>query len=137
MCWWIIGVVLVDKIVLVDFFRCPSPASQVAAITATDKRQRISCGESLLLIVESEKRGGGKSFVGTTRFPSGRKGKQVDVRIGVFGKKVGQFTSKHMTPGVRSESGVGKKGGIQGMEEERASGVGGEAKRTNTATSGR
>ena len=70
----------------------PLTASQVTAITATDKRQRISCGESLLLIVESEKRGGGKSFVGTTRFPSGRKGKQVDVRIGVFVKKVGQFT---------------------------------------------
>ena len=72
----------------------PFTASQVAAITATDKRQRISCGESLLLIVESEKRGGGKSFVGTTRFPPGRKGKQVDVRIGVFGKKDGQFTLK-------------------------------------------
>ena len=72
----------------------PLTASQVAAITATDKRQRISCGESLLLIVESEKRGGGKSFVGTTRFPPGRKGKQVDVRIGVFGKKFGQFTLK-------------------------------------------
>ena len=72
----------------------PLTASQVSAIKATSKRQRISCGNSLLLIVEAETRGGGKSFVGTTRFPPGRGGKQVDVRIGVYGKKVGQFTLK-------------------------------------------
>ena len=47
----------------------PLTASQVSALKPTSKRQRISCGNSLLLIVESESRGGGKSFVGTTRFP--------------------------------------------------------------------
>ena len=72
----------------------PLTASQVSAFKATSKRERISCGNSLLLIVEAETRGGGKSFVGTTRFPPGRGGKQVDVRIGVYGKKVGQFTLK-------------------------------------------
>lgn len=72
-------------------------ASQVSALKPTHKRQRVSCGNSLLLIVEpikSDGKGGGKSFVGTTRFPPGRGGKQVDVRIGVYGKKSGQFTLK-------------------------------------------
>ena len=75
----------------------PSPPHKLPPSLRRISVSGISCGESLLLIVESEKRGGGKSLVGTTRFPSGRKGKQVDVRIGVFGKKAGQFTLKCCT----------------------------------------
>ena len=32
--------------------------------------------------------------MGTTRFPPGRSGKQVDVRIGVYGKGAGKWTLK-------------------------------------------
>ena len=39
-------------------------ASQVSALKPTSKRQRFPVASSLLLIVESESRGGGKSFVG-------------------------------------------------------------------------
>ena len=81
-CWWIAEMALSD--------------SQVRAIKATNKRQTISVGDSLLLIVEplTEVGGGGKSFVGRTRFPPGRKGKQVDVRIGVYGKGIGKWSLK-------------------------------------------
>ena len=84
----------------------PLTASQVSAIKATRKRPRISCGNSLLLIVEAETRGGGKSFVGTTRFPPGRGGKQVDVRIGVYGKKVIATSKQQTTFGLRFASGT-------------------------------
>ena len=50
--------------------------------------------DSLLVVVESVGRGGGKSFVGTTRFPPGRSDTQVDVRIGVYGKGAGKWTLK-------------------------------------------
>ena len=58
----------------------------------TSKRQRVSCGDSLLVVIESVEREGGKSFVGTTRFPPGRSSKQVDARIGVDGKVAGKWT---------------------------------------------
>ena len=63
-------------------------ASEVAALKATDKRQNKSCGESLVLVVEPISKGGGKSFMGVTRFsPKSSKngGKRVEVRIGPYG----------------------------------------------------
>ena len=33
-----------------------------------------------------------KSFVGNISFPSGRKGKQIEVRIGSYGKGINEFT---------------------------------------------
>ena len=51
-------------------------------------------GDSLILVIESADRGGGKSFEGRMRFPSGRGGKQVPVRIGPYGKGLGQWSLK-------------------------------------------
>jgi len=72
-------------------------ASEVAAFKATDKRQNKSCGDSLVLVVEPISKGGGKSFMGVTRFPPRSPkngGKRVEVRIGPYGKGVGKWTLK-------------------------------------------
>ena len=54
----------------------------------------VGAGNSLFVVVESVGKGGGKSFVGRTRFPPGRSGKQVEVRIGPYGKGAGKWTLK-------------------------------------------
>ena len=46
------------------------------------------------MVIESVARGGGKSFEGRMRFPPGRAGKQVPVRIGPYGKGLGKWTIK-------------------------------------------
>ena len=66
--------------------------SQVKALKAGPRKQNVSVGDSLLLVIESETRGGGKSFEGRLRFPPGRQGKQIPVRIGVYGKGVGKWS---------------------------------------------
>lgn len=68
--------------------------SQIRAYRARDKRQKESCGDSLFLLVEPISKGGGKSFVGRIRFPSGRTSPVVDVRIGVYGKGPGKWSLK-------------------------------------------
>ena len=68
--------------------------SQVKAQKAGPRRRNVSVGDSLILVIESESRGGGKSFEGRMRFPPGRKGKQIPVRIGVYGKGVGKWSLK-------------------------------------------
>jgi integrase len=72
----------------------PLSDSQVRALKAGPRRQSKSVGDSLILVIESAARGGGKSFEGRTRFPPGRQGKQVPVRIGPYGKGLGQWTLK-------------------------------------------
>ena len=72
----------------------PLSDSQIRATEATINRQSLTCGNSLFLVVEPISKGGGKSFVGRTRFPPGRKRKQVDYRIGLYGKGLGQFSLK-------------------------------------------
>ena len=75
----------------------PLTASEVAAFKATDKRQNKSCGDSLVLVVEPISKGGGKSFIGVTRFPPRSPkngGKRVWVRIGPYGKGVGRWILK-------------------------------------------
>ena len=62
----------------------PLSDSQVRALKAGERRQSKSVGDSLILVIESVARGGGKSFEGRMRFPSGRAGKQVPVRIGPY-----------------------------------------------------
>ena len=47
---------------------------------------------SLLVVVKSVGRRGGKCFVGITSFHPGRSDKQVDVRIGFYGKGAGKWT---------------------------------------------
>ena len=61
---------------------------------ADAKRKVVSAGDSLFVVVESVGKGGGKSFIGRTRFPPGRSGKQVEVRIGPYGKGAGKWTLK-------------------------------------------
>ncbi len=70
----------------------PLSDSQVKAEKAGPRKRNVSVGDSLILVIESESRGGGKSFEGRMRFPPGRKGKQVPVRIGVYGKGVGKWS---------------------------------------------
>ena len=72
----------------------PFSDSQVKAEQAGHRRRNVSVGDSLFLVIESVSRGGGKSFEGRMRFPSGRQGKQVPVRIGVYGKGVGKWSLK-------------------------------------------
>jgi integrase len=68
--------------------------SQVRALKAGPRRQSKSVGDSLILVIEPAARGGGKSFEGRMRFPPGRQGKQVSVRIGPYGKGFGKWTLK-------------------------------------------
>lgn len=72
----------------------PLSDSQVKAEQAGPRRRNVSVGDSLFLVIESVSRGGGKSFEGRMRFPPGRQGKQVPVRIGVYGKGVGKWSLK-------------------------------------------
>jgi hypothetical protein len=72
----------------------PLSDSQVKALKAAPRRQSKSVGDSLILVIESEGRGGGKSFEGRLRFPPGRAGKQVPVRIGPYGKGPGKWSLK-------------------------------------------
>ena len=44
--------------------------------------------------VYPESKGGGKSFFGRMRVPPGTQGKQIDVRIGPYGKGAGKWTLK-------------------------------------------
>ena len=68
--------------------------SQIRALKATDRRQKKSCGESLFLIVEPASKGGGKSFFGRFRFPPGRQGRELEIRIGPYGKGPGKWSLK-------------------------------------------
>ena len=51
----------------------PLSDSQVKAEQAGPRRRNVSVGDSLFLVIESASRGGGKSFEGRMRFPSGRR----------------------------------------------------------------
>ena len=84
--WEINGVVGMAQIPLSD--------SQLKALKPLAKRQNISAGHALFVLIEPLAKGGGKSFVGRTRFPPGRAGKQVEVRIGVYGRGPGQWSLK-------------------------------------------
>ena len=68
--------------------------SQVRALAAGETRQSKSVGGALILVIEPLNKGGGKSFEGRMRFPPGRQGKQVPVRIGPYGKGIGQWSLK-------------------------------------------
>ena len=72
----------------------PFTDSDLKALEAGPKRRVASAGDSLFVVIESVGKGGGKSFIGRTRFPPGRQGKQVEVRIGPYGKGVGKWTLK-------------------------------------------
>lgn len=85
-----IGVVLVDKICVGGFREMRLTETEVRALPGKLRRYSRSVGDSLYVLVEPVKGSGGKSFVGKMR----SNGKQIDVRIGVFGKGPGQWTLK-------------------------------------------
>ena len=66
----------------------------IRALIPTEKRVLHSCGNSLFLLIEPLAKGGGKSFIGRLRFPPGRSGKQIEIRIGVYGKTSGKWSLK-------------------------------------------
>ena len=84
----------------------PLSDSEIRSFQATDKRQKASCGDSLYLVVEPDQKGGGKSFIAKTRFPPGRQGKWVEVRIGKYGKGVGRMSLKQARDGIKALTGL-------------------------------
>ena len=73
----------------------PLTDSQVRALPPGTKRQKKSCGDSLYVVVEPISKGGGKSFIGITRFPPrspNNGGKWIEVRIGPYGKGTGKWS---------------------------------------------
>ena len=83
---------------------------EVRALKATDRRQKKSVGDSLFVVIESVGKGGGKSFFGRTRFPPGRAGKDVEVRIGRYGTGVGGdgLSAQYGRNGTTSGPGAGR-----------------------------
>ena len=68
---------------------------QIRQAKAQQGRQKLTCGDGLYLIVESISRAANsKSFIGRIRFPYERTGKQIEVRIGVYGKGINQYSLK-------------------------------------------
>ena len=55
----------------------PFSDADLRALTPGTKRMVVGAGNSLFVVVESVGKGGGKSFVGITRFPPGGGGKSV------------------------------------------------------------
>ena len=72
----------------------PFTDSQVRSLEASSKRQIVSVGNSLFVVVYPVKRGGGKYFVGRLRIPPSRTGKQVEIQIGPYGKGLGKWSLK-------------------------------------------
>jgi len=68
--------------------------SLIKALEATSKKQTIACVDSLFLAINPIRLGGNKGFVGRTRIPPGRKGKQIDVRIDTYGKGFNEWSLK-------------------------------------------
>ena len=62
----------------------------------TDKRQVLAVGDGVFVIVEPVKEVinnfTGKSFIGKCRFPPNRQGKQIDIRLGKYGRGEGYIT---------------------------------------------
>ena len=59
----------------------------------SDKKQKIALGDALYLFIEPihKSKVGSKRFVGITRFPPMRSGKQIEVGIGLYGKGFNQY----------------------------------------------
>ena len=72
----------------------PFSDSEVRFIKAGDRHQTVSAVKLLYIQISPKSKGGGKYFFGRKRFPPGTQGKQVDVRIGPYGKGLGKWTLK-------------------------------------------
>ena len=60
--------------------------ADLRALTPDTKRMVVWAGTTLFVDVKSVGRGAGMSFIGRIPFPPGRSGKEVAVRIGVYGR---------------------------------------------------
>jgi integrase len=65
---------------------------EIAALQPGEKRIQRGLGDGLILVVEPDQKGGGKSFVGRMRIKQGGLIKDVPVRLGVFGTGPHQLT---------------------------------------------
>ena len=69
----------------------------VKRLPIKESRYKKTVGDGLYVVVEAiknKKSSGGKSFVGVMRFPPSIKGRQIDVRIGVYGKGMDKLSLK-------------------------------------------
>ena len=73
--------------------RCPAD-SELRSLEAGSRHKTVSVGNSLYISVYPKQKGGGKYFFGRMRHPPGGGGKQVDVRIGPYGRGVGKWSLK-------------------------------------------
>ncbi len=71
---------------------------EVNQFKPTNKREVLAVGEGVFVIVEPIKNPInnfiGKSLIGKCRFPPSRQGKQIDIRLGLYGKGEGYITIK-------------------------------------------
>ena len=64
----------------------PLSDSELRSLEAGSRHKTVSVGNSLYISVYPKQKGGGKYFFGRMRHPPGGGGKQVDVRIGPYGR---------------------------------------------------
>jgi len=72
----------------------PLSDSELRSLEAGSRHKTVSVGNSLYISVYPKQKGGGKYFFGRMRHPPGGGGKQVDVRIGPYGRGVGKWSLK-------------------------------------------
>ena len=72
----------------------PLPDSELRSLEAGSRHKTVSVGNSLYISVYPKQKGGGKYFFGRMRHPPGGGGKQVDVRIGPYGRGLGKWSLK-------------------------------------------
>ena len=72
----------------------PLSDSELRSLEAGSRHKTVSVGNSLYISVYPNQKGGGKYFFGRMRHPPGGGGKQVDVRIGAYGRGVGKWSLK-------------------------------------------
>ena len=72
----------------------PLSDSELRSLEAGSRHKTVSVGSSLYISVYPKQKGGGKYFFGRMRHPPGGGGKQVDVRIGPYGRGIGKWSLK-------------------------------------------
>ena len=68
--------------------------SDIRNLIPQETIKRVSVGDSLYIVMEPARKGGGKSFYGYIYFPPGGGGKRVQVCIGRYGKGPGKWSLK-------------------------------------------
>ena len=72
----------------------PVSDSDIRNLIPQETIKRVSVGDSLYIVMEPARKGGGKSFYGYIYFPPGGGGKRVQVCIGRYGKGPGKWSLK-------------------------------------------